>query len=144
MSYHCKHFIIEELVHPTVLEKYGEEESWKMLNTGMLKVIDHLQEQLGTCTINNYKWGGECENSGLRVNYGSAGSAHRFGCAYDLKFKNASVAEVHKYIEENQEELYELGLRRVEHISATPTWTHIDCKPATDKVGPGEIYFFQP
>lgn len=138
-----RHFALSELVHPDILAAYGDK-AWNLLDLRMIKVIDHLRNILGPCTINNYRWGGGCRNSGLRTTYRSPGSAHRFGMAYDLKFRDASTKDAHHYIRENQEKLYDLGLRRVENLSATPTWCHIDGKPAPLQVNPGGIYFFNP
>ena len=142
--YQCKHFKIHELVHPIVMQKYDEVNAWELLDKRMLRVADHLREKFGLCIINDWYTSGEYENSGLRVDYGSPGSAHMFGKAFDLKFPHANNIDVYHYILNQSGYLYDLGLRRIEHISSTPSWIHIDSKPAITKVNPGEIYSFLP
>lgn len=139
----CEYFVLEELVHPAIVKWYGQE-AWQLLDTRMLIVLDYLRANLGKIIINNYLWGGDYTNSGLRLDYGGSGSAHRFGCGYDIKAADHSPEEVHAFIQEHQQHLFILGLRRVEHLSATPTWTHLDGKPAPDSVPPGVIHFFKP
>lgn len=131
------HFKTKELVHPEIYKKFGEASIY-YLDENILKVADFLRGVFGSCLIN----GGGFVNSGLRDEWGSRWSMHHFGKALDLKFKNASPEEVHKFIHEHEKELYDIGLRRVEALEDTPTWVHIDSKP-TD-LPPGKIHFFKP
>lgn len=64
--------------------------------------------------------------SGLRTpqcKIGAKGSAHRFGKAADPK---GDEKVFFKIIEDNAKEFYNEGLRRVEDISITRGWLHID------------------
>ena len=64
--------------------------------------------------------------SGLRTykcKIGSRKSAHRFGMAIDPK---GDEKKFMKIIRGNAEEFYSLGLRRLEDISITPGWLHMD------------------
>ncbi len=139
----CKHFRLDELVHPEILKSHGKQ-AWCLLDPRMLRVLDWFRDYLGLIVINDYAGGGCFKNSGLRTTFGSPGSAHRFGCGFDIKVKDREPPEVHHFIKNNERELYRIGLRRVEHVSATPTWTHIDSKPAPLHTSPGTIYFFHP
>lgn len=88
----CKHFAIHELVPPELLSQYGRK-SWKYLDKGMLidldTLRDHVFERTGQyLVINNWKWGGQYSESGLRVPSSTCYnpfSAHTFGKAFDVK-----------------------------------------------------------
>lgn len=146
--YKSKYFKIEELVHPSILEKYGES-SWKILDEDILKVADRIREYVNESTyVNTYAWGNNYKNSGVRVDYGCSLSAHRYGMALDLKFKATPLKDVLEYIMQNQEEFYSLGLRRIESLAHTSHddgitgWLHID---TVDKKGyENKIYVFNP
>lgn len=130
---------IKELVHPDILKHNGEDVCWKFLDPKMLTFIEFIGSRFGRIIINGKNY----TNSGLRYNFGSRGSAHMFGMAFDLKFLDTTLEVVYKWIKDNQELCYLMGLRRVENIEATPTWLHIDSKPMPmEKVG--SIYFFHP
>ncbi len=140
---YCKHYTIYELVHPDIAARCGEH-AWSLLDPRMLTVLDWLRDRLGPIVINDYLWGGGFKNSGLRTTFGSPGSAHRFGCGFDLKCRDIDPPDVHQFVKNNEQKLYSLGLRRVEHLAATPTWTHIDNKPAPLQTLPATIHFFHP
>ena len=92
-------------------------------------------------TINNWYWGGAYENSGIRTDYGGKFSAHRFGKALDLKFRDAEIEEVFDFIMQNEDLFYEIGIRRIENIEDTPTWLHVDTIDSKEYDG---IYVFKP
>lgn len=74
----------------------------RYINSRLLFVADLLANQFGTVTINDWHWGGNFKESGLRVvgdEYYSSTSDHSYGNALDLKFKGVSAAQVRKYIE---------------------------------------------
>jgi hypothetical protein len=75
--------------------------------------------------------------SGLRTDrckIGSPTSAHRLGKAIDFK---SDPKKMDKILKSNIKELHTLGLRRVEDISITPNWFHIDT--LAKNVGKNEI-----
>ena len=136
--YKCTHFKIYELVDPVTYNKYGQR-AWQFLDPKALMLIDKLREVFGSCTINNWKWNGSYKWSGLRTPsciIGASMSQHRFGRAFDLKFKNISAPEVRKAIKEDAGYWEAQGLCGMEN--KTPTWVHID----TRNVDP--IKFFNP
>ena len=135
----CCFFKVKELVHPDIYDAYGNN-ALRFLDASLFPVLVHLRSKFGPCLVN----GGRYKNSGLRYNFGSPGSMHRSGKAYDLRFSDVSTEVVHKYIRNNQGLLYELGLRRVENLEYTPSWVHIDSKPTPLIAEIGEVYFFNP
>lgn len=121
--YRCKHFKIYELVDPDTYRKYGQK-AWWFFDCRILKAADMLQEIFGTCTINDWKWGGRFIYSGYRPPHcpiGAERSDHKRGTALDLKFKHATPDEVREEIKTDW--------RWSQYITAvelnTPTWTHI-------------------
>ena len=114
--------IISELVHPDILKHNNEHTCWEFLDPKLLMFIEFIGLKFGRIIINNKQY----TNSGLRYNFGSRGSAHMFGMAFDLKFLDTTVISVYTWIKENQELCYAMGLRRVEDTKFTPTWLHVD------------------
>lgn len=69
---------------------------WRILWTG-----DRLRERWGTTICNDYSWGGNHRERGLRTpdtTTGTVLSQHKFGRALDLKFKNISAHEAREQI----------------------------------------------
>lgn len=142
----AKHFALSELVHPEIYNLLGET-AWKLLDPDAPAMLDGIRDRFGPVAINT--WNGEAKDwlpkvyrsSGLRpINsrVGSSTSQHKYGGAFDLKFRDYEVDEVWHFITNNPEE-FPL-IKRVEHIDATPTWLHVDRKPHDH----GGIYVFRP
>ena len=94
-----KYFKIEELVDKTVFEKYGES-AWKFIDKDLLACLLVVREGIGfPMTINNWKWGGNFSQRGLRHNMSSLVknktklylSAHIFGKAVDFDVQGMSA-----------------------------------------------------
>jgi len=123
----CKKFIIQELVSPEVYKKRGES-AWCLINKDLIKTLDTLKEQFpnGTCTINDWKWGGQFKYSGLRSpdssNY-SISSLHTVGMAADCKFNSYDVEEVRQFIINNPD-----IFPYVKGIEMGTSWLHIDVR----------------
>lgn len=66
--YKCKHFKLDELVPPEILDQVKDKpwKGWCMFDDRALITLDKLQEKYGTTTVNNYKWGGNRKYSGFR------------------------------------------------------------------------------
>lgn len=82
-------------------------------------------------TINNWESGGQYQFSGYRppqCTIGSKTSEHRVFNAIDLKIGKMTGKEMFDWAVKNANKLYELGVRRIEDTSLTPTWLHLDCK----------------
>lgn len=94
--YKPKFFRTEELVHPDIFKRFGES-SLMFLDARMLWTIDALRDVYGEMTINNWCFGGERVNSGLRTfdsKTGASFSAHKFGHAFDIIFKDYRAEQI--------------------------------------------------
>lgn len=126
--YKPKYFQPFEFVSRSVFNKRGEK-SLQLLDDRILMTADFLRERYGPITINNWYWGGDRVDSGLRTstsNIGSDLSQHRFGRALDMLFQNVSVEEVREDILKNPE--------KYPYVTATElgtSWLHIDCRNTT-------------
>jgi hypothetical protein len=109
--YKPEHFSVKELVSEKTYKQHSEA-SINMLDERALKTLDALRKRFGSCTINNWAWGGNFKHSGLReIEFYSSNekflksrSQHKYGRAFDCKFKNHEAHEVRKYILEHQSE----------------------------------------
>ena len=135
-------FQLEELVHPLIHEKVGDRAKdflCPMLAYTWQAIRDELDEGI---TINNWLWGGNFVNSGLRLPKGDIGadlSAHKFGNAGDGKFAKSPSSDVHRMIMDNPDKFP--YITRMESTLATPTWLHIE---TSSKHRIGNIKVFQP
>ena len=123
--YICEHFGIEELVPKEVFKKRGNK-AWELLDESALMTIDKLRDKFGSMTINNWKWGGDRNWSGLRTSdspYYSAFSQHSFGRAFDIIFKSVTTDEVRNYILDNPDEF-----PFISGIEMGTSWLHIDTR----------------
>jgi hypothetical protein len=135
--YKCKHFGIKELVSPNIYNMHGDK-AWGVIDERILRTIDALRERFGSCTVNDWSWGGKFEHSGFRDEsyykstdaYLKSRSQHKYGRAMDCKFKNHKAHEVRKYIIQNQDEF-----PYVTFIETGPlkngvdmSWVHIDVR----------------
>jgi hypothetical protein len=127
--YSCRHFKIYEIVPPSVYEKYGER-AWWFLNPSLLELADALRDDFGSCTVNDYKWGGKFSQSGLRTSesqYYNPFSQHALGNALDMKFK-ISADEVREQIKSNPDKY--LAIAPSITLEEGVSWVHIDVRNA--------------
>ena len=120
----CEHFRIYELVDPGTYSRFGQK-CWEFFDFNALVTLDLLREQFGQATVNNWKWGGNYQWSGLRTlncTIGADLSQHRFGRAFDVKFKNVSANEVRQHIRGDQEYWSE----HISRIENKVSWFHFD------------------
>jgi hypothetical protein len=127
-------FTVEELVPESTFNAHGSK-AFKMIDNKFLHDVDRFITDLkrdkncGSVYINTWLWGGHFFNSGLRELKSGVGrkrSEHKKANAYDLKFKDGFLQIAYEYLIENQEKYP--NIRRVENISVTPTWLHLDGK----------------
>jgi hypothetical protein len=80
--------------------------------------------------INNWKWNGGANESGLRAPNSTTGayySQHKFKDAIDIKIKGVTPSEIRKVIIDNFTYLNTtFGLSTIEQVDDTPTWIHCD------------------
>jgi len=143
--YRCKRFSIEELVPPSILELVPEEVAWRMFDEDLLKVIDQLANKFSPnkpVTINNWKWGGDFTQSGLRTpesEYYNPNSTHPYGCAVDMKFEK-DVDEIREYIRNHQEDF-----PLITEIEEDVSWLHVSTSDRYKHLMPeGGIVFYGP
>lgn len=161
MFYLCDNLPIQEVFHPDYFDYFKMYTGWseEKINKHLASWIpDHflvtfteLRKTFGPLYYNNWHKGGFLRNSGKRMRpFNRNGQA--FGeqkGAYlsshyesngtgDAHFINATPEEVQLYIMENPEDFP--FIYRMEHVSITPTWNHIETAIKRD----GEILLFQP
>ena len=135
----AKHFKIHELVPPSTFDKFGEK-SWQFIDTRLIDLIDALRDEFGSATINNYKFGGNRSESGLRTpdcKFYKTHSQHSFGRAADLVFKDITASEARRRILENPSKW--LAICPNISIEDDVTWLHIDVRNTA-----GAISVFKP
>ena len=143
--YICRNFKLEELVGPEVFKSAkGNINLWKCFDVRLLVSIDLLRDFLKTpVKINDWTTGGNFKESGLRsvdTSTGAEFSSHKFGRAADLKFGGDwSPQRLRTYmkmigcfedgfLKRTDEEVKPfLNIRRIEWLSDTQSWLHIDC-----------------
>ena len=122
-----KYFVIQELVSEAIYNKRGEK-AWELLNPKLIKTMDTIKERfpLGTMTINNWKWGGTRDESGLRTaesGYYSPTSQHSLGNAIDAVFNAYTAEEVRQDIINNPS-----SYPYVKGIETDISWLHVDVR----------------
>lgn len=135
-----KYFKLKELVSEQVYRKYGEM-CWDFFDPRLIKTIDFLKEHYGwTITINNYLWGGEFQQRGLRCNFDSIVknktmenelylSAHVRGQAVDFDVKGKSAKDVRMILIKEQESL-PFNIR----LEMNVNWVHLDVVDRDKKI----------
>lgn len=121
-------FLIEELVPKELLEVLHEDILWKLIDSKLIESIETIKRKFpeGTMTINNYKWGGSRNWSGVRTKsspYYSPTSQHSLGKAVDAVFSAYDVNEVRQYIITHPEEF-----PHIKGIELGVSWLHIDVR----------------
>ena len=121
-----KDFSLQEFVHPDIYERTGAR-SASFLDRMLPPTCQTIRDKFGGITINDWLWSGRFIDSGLRLPHGGVGakfSAHKFGNAADLKFKEVSPIEVQNYIMKHQDKFPHII--RIENAVVTETWLHIE------------------
>ncbi len=145
MTIKPQYFELHELVCKHIYDKYGNQ-AWQFLDPRLIITIDWVRKQLNKpITINDYKWGGNDTQSGVRCNLCSFVksktdkgivymSAHCTANAVDFSVEGMTAEEVRNWLVRNQEDLpYSIRLE------AGVNWVHLDCNDAGQKV-----YIFNP
>lgn len=144
--YKPQYFKAHEFVPPHVYTKWGER-SFMFIDDRVLKVMDFIRENIGApITINNYKWNGDREWSGLRTPQSpwySELSQHSFGRAVDFLVKGYTPQEVHNLLEVwlgRNEEFRSIvtSITVEEYEDGGITWVHLDIRNGEDGVN----YFY--
>ena len=131
---------LQHLALPKEQQDENELRLWAMFDEKLLETIDTIKAKFnyGSMTINNYKWGGNREWSGLRdssSSYYSKTSQHSLGKAVDCVFSRYTTDEVREYILNNPDEFPYVG-----GVELETSWLHIDVRPRVN----GKIFTFKP
>lgn len=130
----CRYFSIKELVSPQVYEKFNEF-AWAFFDERVLRDLDKIRREWGSpIIINDWAYGGQYRESGLRCNVDSIVaskaspylSGHVLAKAFDMKPKNGDVKELYNLVWDLMLSDKLKKLKRLEHIKHTPTWVHAD------------------
>jgi hypothetical protein len=128
IMYKPKHFRLEELVPPQLLQRGSDFIYQNLFDPNVLMLADYLQERFGTMTGNDYYWGGKYKDRGFRTADSTTGgecSQHRYGRGIDLKPKNVSAKEIRLHIFANRN--YGI-LKLVGAIEVEVSWLHFDTR----------------
>ena len=111
---------------------------WTLFNDRLLRLIDSLRDQLGSCVINDWSWGGKFKYSGIRdehfygttAKYLASRSQHKYGRAVDMKFKQVSAQVVRKYIIEHQAQFADIKFVECGPLQhgVDMNWVYIDVR----------------
>jgi len=121
-------FAVHELVPEELYNRFGDG-AMRFVSPLLVETINVIKRRFpkGTITINNYKWGGSRNWSGVRTAnspYYSPTSLHTFGMAADMVFNSYNTDEVREYIIDNPDEFPHVkGIEIAE-------WLHIDVRNA--------------
>lgn len=140
MALKTKYFELHELVCDHILKKYGET-AWQFIDPRLKITIDWIRDKTGRPVyINNYVWGGNQTQSGVRCNlcdlelgYALGAelymSAHPQGQAFDFHILGMTAIEARKWIMEHEKELpYPIRLEK------KVDWVHLDVRDTGQKV----------
>ena len=126
-----KNFILPEFVSKDIYEKFGSNSLW-FIDSRIIESCQKLRDNLGIpLTINNWYYGGDRQESGLRLpgmkNY-SQYSQHSFGRAVDIISDDMTAEEMRKHIFLNPSEY-----PHIRAIESKVNWLHIDCRNTNTK-----------
>ena len=120
-----RHFQAYELVPPKIFAS-RKDKSFELIDERVLITLDTLRVTFGPCTINDWYWGGEFEQSGLRTadaQQFSPTSQHTFGRAMDCKFKEHPAAEIRDQVIQNR-----LLFPYITFMEDDVDWFHFDVR----------------
>lgn len=136
-------FVLAEFCHPDIYNHPAiGTRCIDWLNIHLIPTVQLLRDDMGPLTINDWEWGGNYVDSGLRVfndNKYAVFSSHKGGNAVDIKPKKVTCAELYYHILNNQHKYPYIS--RIENIEHTPTWVHIEVSSSARL---GEIVIFNP
>ncbi len=128
---HQPYFKVQELVPPKIYRSFGDSSLW-FIDQQAFEVLLAIRELVDKpCVINNWHVGGTYTMSGFRtpkMTVGAKLSQHRFGRAFDMKFRDILNKDAYDTIVKSAEPLMALGLTTLEDLSMTATWIHMDCR----------------
>lgn len=128
IGYRPPNFELRELIPPQIHVARGDR-AWQLLDVRALMTLQALRDKFGPLVVNDWHIGGRYRESGLRsftTSTGAVWSQHRYGRAFDCKFKECKPFAVAEYVMAHQDEYPHLTT--IENTIATPTWFHFDVR----------------
>lgn len=125
-----KYFKPQELVPKSVYEERGIK-SLQLIDDRLLRIADYLRDRFGSITINNWSYGGNRTQSGLRIQgqqYYRPYSQHSFGRALDMIFNERNAQEVRTWLKESANEICCLFDIEGFTVEEGVSWLHIDLR----------------
>jgi len=124
-----EHFELREFVDQTTYLRYGDK-CLNFIDVRLFTLLERIRELCGNRTIivNDWHVGGKMQYRGFRpsdCNVGALKSMHKQGKAIDFNVKGLTAQAVRNVIRQNEAELSQLGLTRIEKSVG---WVHIDLK----------------
>lgn len=116
---------LQELISKEHYESQGEL-AIRAINKRAPRAIQFIRNEYGPVKINDWLWGGEFNESGVRLShhkYYRPYSDHSFGNAFDLKFSESNFKDVIKDIKNSPEVYIPLGITGLE--INTDGWVHV-------------------
>lgn len=129
--YKTKHYTIQELAHPQIINAIGENNCWMRLDKNVLIDLDYIRgawfEVTGTGVyINRISHG--LDSRGLRPPNdpdGSFYSSHKQGKAFDLDPVNGEFNTFFNFVKELILGGNLKSINTLEDFRFTPTWIHV-------------------
>ena len=131
--YKPTYFTLKELVHPWIIKKIGELNSWLRLDAGSLRDLDKIREQWGDTIYINH---GAADSRGYRPPNdpdGSWNSTHKHGNTFDLVPKNGRYIELYWMIYHMIEDGELESFNTLEDAEYTEGWVHCAKMNTTEK-----------
>ena len=147
-----EYFKIQELVSRDTYNARGEK-AWQLFDYRALVTLEWLRKNLGSCTVNNWLWGGDFSESGLRTyefymqqgfnraqayeKISKSHSQHKYGRAFDCKFSNISAEDARQWIKDNW---HKSGFDWAITLEEGVSWLHFDVRNQKEN----KVYSFHP
>lgn len=135
------HFKVQELVDKATFDRLGVD-AITLFDPRILEIAEGLRTFFNApMTINNWLWGGNLQNRGLRgpeCTIGAPKSYHKVGKALDCDIQGFTAAELREEILRNQD-APELCL--IQRMEADVSWLHVDVGDLPS--GKSRIYVFK-
>ncbi len=139
----CDKFHIKELVSKKVYDyytpRYGENFLWGIFSDDIKYDLDYIAIEWrkihnSGVIINDWMWGGQYQQSGLRSNVDSIVankntpylSGHVLALAFDMKPQNKKYKEFFNFVYNLIKTKKLKCIKRLEDFKHTPTWVHGD------------------
>lgn len=122
-------FFLDEFVPKSAITQLGDRARFLVcpeIFEAAQFIRDHINRPM---VINDWATGGPYQNRGWRSLYsrvGSKASWHKLGRAFDFDIPGMSIDQTFNEVIHISEELYNIGLRRIESKAFTPSWIHLD------------------